>query len=206
MKENTPNIILIYPSDFPDDIIKYEVIDFVSANLNIAIQKNKNVPYAAFEWIIPTAFGVYILKPYFESFLSEMGKDHFSFLKQGLKKFIDKGKQFKFTLHAATLSSNKLSGTYNQSSSVSIIFQTTNNKQIKLLFDDEMKIEEWESAIDELFEYLIENYELFPNDKLTQLINDKTEKEYDVIYGIINPISKHIEFYNGKDLRLKYKQ
>jgi len=205
MKENLLDIVLIYPSDFPDDIINNEVCEFASENLNIKIQKNDNEPFACFEWIIPTAFGVYILKPYFESFLSEMGKDHYTILKRGLKNFSKKGKQFRLKLLTATQSTEKISGNYNQSLSISITIQTKNNKQIKMLFDDTLEKEDWDFAIDELLNYLIENYESFPNDKLSNLLNEKVEKEHELMYGIINPISKQIEFYNERELRRKYK-
>jgi hypothetical protein len=35
---------------------------------------------------MPTAIVAYLAKPYFESFLKEMGKDHYGLVKEGLKK------------------------------------------------------------------------------------------------------------------------
>lgn len=41
-------------------------------------------PFACAEWFIPTAIAVFLGKPYFESFLKEMGKDHYNLLKKGI--------------------------------------------------------------------------------------------------------------------------
>ena len=41
-------------------------------------------PSMAMEWLLPTAAFVYLAKPYFESFLKEAGKDHYTLLKAGL--------------------------------------------------------------------------------------------------------------------------
>ncbi|OOG41436.1 hypothetical protein [Rhodanobacter sp. C05] len=41
-------------------------------------------PYAALEWLIPTAVFIYIGKSYFDGFLKEAGKDHYLLLKKGI--------------------------------------------------------------------------------------------------------------------------
>lgn len=48
------------------------------------------VPFAGIEWLMPTAVLAYIAKPYFESFLKEMGKDHYDLLKKGFKKLYER--------------------------------------------------------------------------------------------------------------------
>ena len=40
---------------------------------------------AGVEWLLPTAVVAYLVKPYFESLLKEMGKDHYHLLIRGLK-------------------------------------------------------------------------------------------------------------------------
>jgi hypothetical protein len=45
---------------------------------------------AALEWLAPTAIVAYIAKPYFESFLSELGKDHYAITKNALKNLRDR--------------------------------------------------------------------------------------------------------------------
>lgn len=48
-------------------------------------QRKEDGPFAALEWLIPTAAMVFISKAYFDGFLKEMGKDHYALLKAGLK-------------------------------------------------------------------------------------------------------------------------
>jgi hypothetical protein len=54
--------------------------------LDLQVQsRDEDGPFAALEWLIPTAVIVYIGKSYFDEFLKEMGKDHYALLKVGLK-------------------------------------------------------------------------------------------------------------------------
>jgi len=204
-KLKVPDIVLTYPTGFPEELIVNEVLEIQVDKLDLKISKEDHTLFMAFEWVIPTAFGVYILKPYFDSFLSEAGKDHYNILKNGLKNIVDKAKLIKARMIAATESTEKLSKDYNQSSVISFTIQTKNNRQIRLLFDDDLEKSDWDNAIDELLDFVIENYELYPNDKLTNAISEKSKKEYETIYVIINPITKQIEFFNDSDLIKKYK-
>lgn len=200
-----PDIVLIYPDDCPDKFIEDEIKNFNTNNLNLKIQKVEKEPFMAFEWVIPTAFGAYILKPYFDSFLTEAGKEHYLLLKSGLKKIIEKGKLIKARFITATESTEKLSKNYNQSIVISIELQTKNNRHIKLLFDNDLDKNDWEDAIDQLLDLVIENYESFPNDKLSKKINDRVENNRHIVYGVINPETKKVEFFDDRKLCEKYK-
>ena len=203
--KETPDIVLIYPEDCPDKLIEDEIKEFNSSHLNLKVQKVEKDAWMAFEWVVPTAFGAYILKPYFDSFLKEAGKDHYLLLKSGLKKVVEKGKIIKARFIAAKQSTKKLSENYNQSVVVSIELQTKNNRHIKLLFDNELDKTDWEDAIDQLLDLVIENYESYPNDKLSENINTRIEKENGIVYGVINPKTKKVEFFDDKKLCEKYK-
>ena len=203
--EKIPHIVLIYPSNFPDELISEETIELNSSGLNVEVQKVENEPYNALEWILPTAFGVYILKPFSDAFLSEAGKDFYILLKKALKKVAEKGKQFNYKLITARESTQKLSGNYNQSVAVSINIQTKNNRRVKLLFDNDLEKEDWDNAIDQLLEYVIENYENCPNDSLTKKINSINETEHKTIYGKINPETKIVEFFDDNMMFSEFK-
>ena len=206
MNEKIPDILLTYPSGFPEEHMKYEFSQIHVEGINIKIKQEDPEPYCSFEWIVPTIFGAYLFKPYFESFLSEAGKDHYQILKKGIKTIIKKGKVIKSELIAAETSTEKLSGKYDQSGSVSLIIQTKNNKQLKLLFDESLTLNDWEDAIDQILDYSIENYENFPNDQLTKNIESlNKEKQPNYIYALINTETKKIEFFDDKKLANKYK-
>lgn len=50
----------------------------------------KSGPMAGVEWLLPTATITIIAKPYFQSFMSEMGKDHYILLKKGFNNLREK--------------------------------------------------------------------------------------------------------------------
>jgi hypothetical protein len=204
--EEITDIVLIYPSDFPDELISEETTELNSCGLNIKVQKVESEPYNALEWVLPTAFGAYILKPFFDAFLSEAGKDFYILLKKALKKVAEKGKQFNYRLITASQSTQKLSGNYNQSIAISINIQTKNNRRIKLLFDNNLEKDDWDNAIDQLLEYIIENYEKCPNDRLTKKINSINVIEHKTIYGKINPETKLVEFFDDNMMFSEFKK
>lgn len=203
MENKVPDIILVYPTEFLDELIEKEVKLLNPEQLDVKVLKNDNGTFMAFEWIVPTGFIVYILKPYFNAFLSEAGKDHYLIVKKGLKKLIEKAKYIKAKFLTAQYSTKKLSKKYTQSIVISIIFQTKDNRPIKLLFDNELEISDWENAIDELIELIIENYKSSPNDKLSEMINGLGKG--DEIYAVINQDSKQLELIDNNEMMNRYK-
>ena len=195
-----PDIVFIYPENFPEEIIKNELSSIQHDNLDASVVKRANGAYNGFEWIIPTAFGAYILKPYFDAFLSEAGKDHYDILKKSLRKLLEKGKQFETKVIASDQSPDKLSKSYTQSLSVSIEFQTINNRHIKLLFDNNLSLEDWNKGIEDFIQLMSENYESYPNDRLTQRIAELNTKENRIIYALINPVTRELEFFDDRKL------
>jgi len=204
---SAPSILLKYPKNFPEQLIINEVQELLADNLDlkIHIDEEENTTYNALEWIIPTTFFVWIFKSYFESFLSEAGKDHYKILKKGLKKIVSKGKLIRGRIITSTYSSEKLSKSYNQSIVISLTIQTKNNKLIKLLFDNNLEEEDWDSAIDQLLDFVIEHYKTYPTDYLTEEIGKKCEKEYGTVYALIDENTKKIEFFDDFDMMNKFK-
>lgn len=187
-----PDVVFIYPEVFPAEVISDETSAIKFPGLDLQILKRENDAYNGLEWLIPTAFGVYILKPYFDSFLSEAGKDHYQVLKMGLKKLIEKGKEFKTSAIASSLSTNKLSPKYSQSLTISVEAQTVNKRHLKLLFDNNLDIVDWNNGLDQLLELLADNHEHFPNDILTTAIAKLNTKPHRIIYLVIDPVTKQL--------------
>lgn len=206
IEDKIPSLVFIYPSTFPQQQIDEDLQNIQIEGLDLKVLKRDTEAFAAFEWIIPTAFGLYILKPYFDSFLSEAGKDHYTLLKKTLKEFIKKGKQYNnLTLIAPSQSSDKLSTNYSQSLKVSFEFQTFDNRHIKLLFDDNLDLSDWETALAQMLELLDKNFTSYPNDNLTLEIEKLNTKQHRVIYVIINPETKQLKFNDDGKMMKKYK-
>lgn len=204
-KQIIPDLVFVYPDNFPNEIIQKEKDAVATNNLNLKIQKVEKDIFMAFEWVVPTVFGIYILKPYFDSFLKEAGKDHYLLLKNGMKRMIEKGKLIKGHFVTASQSSDKLSNSYSQSIVVSIELQTKANKHLKLLFDNSLDMADWEDAIDQLLDMVVENYESYPNDTLSKRLAEAIDDSRGTIYGVINPDTKKVDFFDDMMLYKKYK-
>lgn len=199
MQENL-HLLIVYPENFSEELIEKDISELDLEKLNIQIERQKNEAYSAMEWIVPTFFATYILKPYFDAFLGEAGKDNYQSLKSYCKKMLAKGKEIEAHLIPATLSTEKLSKTYSQSLAVSILVETKTKRQIKMLFDNNLSLYEWENAMEKFSDLITEHYENYPNDKLSYLIKDLSPKPYYTIYIKINPITKDLEFHDDHTL------
>ncbi len=199
MNKSQPHIGISYLKRFPDVEIGSAVNLIKADGLNLMIEEKEPEAYASMEWIVPTAVITYIAKSYFDGFLGEMGKDHYLAVKKGLKLLANKCKGIKMVKLTSTGTTEKVDSTYTQSQTFSIIIQTKNNKRIKLLFDDELSKEDWENAIDKLFDYVIEHYEKQSGDKLSMEL-DTLESRSFIAYALIDRDTKNLVFYDDNGL------
>jgi hypothetical protein len=205
MKEN-PHLVFTYPESYSQKIIDEDLKELETPNIEIHVERHGNEVFAAMEWIVPTVFAGIILKPYFEAFFQEAGKDHYLLLKKGLKKMLIRGKETDVKIVAASQSTEKLSKNYSQSLAVSILFQTKTGRNIKLLFDNNLNIEDWEKELDEFLVLIREHYQNYPNDKISEKIKDLSPKQYYTIYVLLNPEVKELEFHDDLTLISKVKK
>lgn len=204
MDYNQHHLIITVPNELPDIDIDSLINDIKSTGVNVGVEKFEfSQPFNALEWAIPTLVVTYLIKPYFDGFLKEMGKDNYLILKDWLKKIANKLRTIKVVTITADGSEGKENKNNTQSKSFSLILQTKNGKNIKLLFDNDLTKEDWDNAIDMLLDYAIEHYENIPNDKLTVELNKIEEKNRNSIFAIIDKQTKELVFYNLKDVLLK---
>jgi len=78
------HIGISYLAGTPDDAVSEFVTTVERPGLELRVQHQEPTPRASMEWLAATAVVVYLAKPYFDGFLSEMGKDHYNALKRGL--------------------------------------------------------------------------------------------------------------------------
>tara|TARA_B100001063_G_scaffold238043_1_gene259769 strand:+ start:547 stop:1173 length:627 start_codon:yes stop_codon:yes gene_type:complete len=137
-------------------VSEVELLDFYkelkSSNFIVSEKELRNTPYASLDWLIPTAFGLYILKPYFDEFLKEAGKDHYKILKSAISekiipKFLQKNAPLKIrrVTSGGVYKENYFSGSFSISSS---IFYIDKNIELKLLFPENSSNEYCALAID----------------------------------------------------------
>lgn len=203
-----PHIGFSCPDKFTETYISQLIEEVETLPLTVSVQKREQEgPYAAMEWALPTAIAVYLAKPFFESFLSEAGKDVYTIAKGWIKKILLKGREIKTHVITASQSTEKTSKTYHQSRSISIVIQLKNKTSITLLFDENLSTEDWENAIESLLDFIVANYN-------NMQIQDPSESSLPPelrpplhLYGIIHPPTKQWNFYTGHQLaRMQFEQ
>lgn len=91
MLPSDPDIVLSYEGRVPDEIIENFKALVATEGLNLIIDERLSTrAYAGVQWLMPTVIAAYIAKPYFESFLTEAGKDHYNLVKKGAKAIAQK--------------------------------------------------------------------------------------------------------------------
>lgn len=124
--------------------------DLQSTGLRIQIEPVPFMQYrAGIEWLLPTAIVAYLAKPYFESFLREMGKDHYNLLKLGLTKLLTRisaryGERLKIVSSKGKVSANS----YEYSPIFSIEAASGERHRYKLLIQPDISEEEFQVALD----------------------------------------------------------
>lgn len=189
------------PSEWVDDFVKevdhedFKVKKIVAEDLGLM---------AAIEWAIPTLVIAYLLKPFFESFLSEAGKDVYIHAKASLKQLINRNMKIKVTLHAATQSIHKLSKNYDQSLSVSVKARVHERLTITVLFDENVAEEEVSQMMDGMFQSLEMLYEQWQ--KAYPESGDANEGfSRNEIYMIVNNVTKRWELLTKQQMSAKYR-
>src|SRR5215213_6382964 len=95
---------LSYPENLPQGIVSDILTDIPVLDDRFKVQKlpPEAYIYNCFEWAVPGLIVAYVLKPYFDSFLGEAGKDHYNLLSTWLKKLVVKARSLKVKTVAAT--------------------------------------------------------------------------------------------------------
>lgn len=176
--------------EFFDDSVK----QIRHGNLSLTAEKKGPQMYSFLEWAVPGLIVAFIAKSYFEGFLQEAGKDHYVLLKDWTKSLLRRAKLIRVT----TVSSGeyKTSSENTQSKAISIYFQLKNDRKIKLLFDDNLDIRQWEKSIEDMLKLLADNYDKFPTDKLSKQTSHLRQESHYAIYGVINPQTGDWDFYD----------
>ncbi|MCC2604418.1 hypothetical protein [Planctobacterium marinum] len=115
-------------------------------------------PFACAEWFIPTTIAVFLGKPYFESFLKEVAKDHYEFLKKGISELCDKTiktRRFEPTLYS---SAGKKNNDNPYTLSFSVIAETASGFTFKLLLPKLCDEFEYQKATDAFLDFMADYY------------------------------------------------
>ncbi len=114
--------------------------------------------FAGVEWLMPTVALAYVAKPYFESFLKEMGKDHYDLLKLGFSKLYERfaGPRAPDVQIVATQGKSSKEQPY--SLFFSIVAEAPDGVRLKLLIPRPIEQTEYEIAISKFLDLVQSTY------------------------------------------------
>lgn len=153
MDSQTPDVTFAYEcSPYSDDICA-EFRSAVSVGgLHLRFEAMRSTrAWAGVEWVLPTAFMVWIAKSYFDGFLGEMGKDHYVALKAGIRAVADRLAGFNVTKVGTP---GKVAPVQPYSLIFSVWFNRDDGTKFKFLIPIDLTEGETEAAWDSFFTFL----------------------------------------------------
>lgn len=152
---NAPQIAISHIKNIQAEAFDEFLAAVSTENLDIRIEpREEGGPYAGLEWLIPTAVIVYIAKSYFDTFLKEMGRDHYNFLKKGLKTLRAKVLGPSSPKMAVVSSKGKNSRNQPYSLTYSIMAEADRGQRFKLLIPNDVSERDYEEMIDAFLSFL----------------------------------------------------
>lgn len=162
-----PAVALSYVNRLPSETFAefQRLVDVEGLGLRIE-ERDEDGPYAGLEWLIPTAVIVFIGKAYFETFLKEMGKDHYAMLKAGLNSLYSKllGAQAPDVTVVAT--PGKASTNQPYSLLYSLLAEGDGEIRFKLLLQRSASSQEYEATVNAFLAFL----EAYHSDTLDSVV------------------------------------
>ena len=149
-----------YQEGLPEQIARDFVDDVTGNGLNVRSKARPAGIYANIEWAIPTFIVVYVLRPYFEAFLSEAGKDHYAALKRAFLRLLAK-------IYGKTPEERRKG----RSLVFSIQSATRDGRSIKFVFPEGVSHETYEQIVGDLFDLLTEHYAEGGTDRLSEMVS-----------------------------------
>ncbi len=134
MQSPEPHLVLLHADNYPADYVADFTNTVRADGLELSVQSRPSgMVFAAIEWLMPTAIVAYLAKPYFESFLKEMGKDHYGLVKEGLKKIYARVAGPKAPEVSLVSTAGKVKKEQPYSLFFSVIFEGPDGSRFKLL-------------------------------------------------------------------------
>lgn len=197
-------VLILATNDYPKELYSFVADDMASTLLGVKIVERKNGVMAMIEWAIPTLVIAYLLKPFFESFLQEAGKDAYNTTKATIKKLVKNNLPMETVKITASSSPEKLSERYDQSGAISLKVAVHSKLTFTVLFNKDMGAEELDVMLDGLFtsieQMYIEIQKEFPEEAEENIV---TKNE---LYLIANLENKSWEILTTNQMLNKYRK
>lgn len=154
MPDDNSHIVLLHDERVPGNILDEFCANVNANSLSLErVPRPESGPQAGIEWLAPPVIALFLLKPYFDSFMKEAGKDHYLVLKGALRnlwgKLFSKDRNFRFTVVTAS-GEKKL-----QYSMLFAIYTTVDDGHlIKFLIHEDCSEDEYAAAIDSFLNFI----------------------------------------------------
>ena len=111
-------------------------------------------PQAGVEWLLPTALALFFCKSYFDGIFKEIGKDHYSTLKVGLKPLWSRLLGPAASKLVVVGTQGKVRSDQPYSLVYSIVAEAGPRLRFKLMFPSDLSEEEYEEAVAAFFSFM----------------------------------------------------
>jgi len=190
------DIGFVYPTYFGEEFGEIVTKELEHPNLRIYLKAEEPKTWASAEWAIPGIISAYILKPYFEAFLKEAGKDHYNLLSKWLKQNLKIGKKAEIEVITGESSPNKLDKLNTQSKAISVHIQVKDGRIIKFMFDDTLTEDDWLNGMDKALLAIEAHYNDFPKDQLSLELKPLEPNPAFEIFAIIDKDMREWKFFD----------
>lgn len=154
MAAKDPHLVLVHHEQVPSNVLEQFCSDIYADSLEL---RRETLPsggfHASLEILIIPAVALFLLKPYFDGFLQEAGRDHYVVLKKAIKSIWHHlfGKHDR--IRTAMVSPDGVEET-EHSLSFSIYAEIDGGRKVKLLLSEDCSEDEYSAAIELFFELL----------------------------------------------------
>lgn len=168
--------------------------------LRLEVKSQEPKMYASLEWFVPSMLFAYIAKPYFDSFLSKMGPDHYTILKEWIYKQNKNLKGRKVKTVTSSISPQKNTNSNSPQNLFTLYFTLPKGGTLKVYMpnchSDKEDIEVLSSILED-----IKNLYLDP--KVKNQLSSIEIKEYDQVFAVYDVVLKKWELLTSDKI---YKQ
>ena len=167
MTGEKPHLALIYDEQISSDLLDEFFGDIEAQSLDFQrVPRPPEGTQLSLEWFAIPAVAFFLLKPYFDGFMKEAGKDHYIILKKALtglwSQFFSKDRIFRVVVIASP--QGKVEREY--SPSFAIYAETKNGRQVRFLIHEDCPKDEYVEGVDAFLNLIESYYSGVPSEKL----------------------------------------
>lgn len=145
-----------------DESVYAEIlVDFERAHFPVSVERRNLECFASLQYLIPTAFVVYVFKPYAEKFLSLLAEDNYNSCKSALKKLWSTCIAEDRTVRSQFIATKGKVHESELGADLSFVVRTSDEQYFRLLFPKGMAATDFQIAIVRFYA-LIEEHDRDP--------------------------------------------